>query len=73
MQISSNKVFKESKKISFPFVILRPYQVYGPYQDNNRLIPFIINSCLQNKKFPCTTGVQFRDFLYIDDFVEVDL
>ena len=62
--------FLKSLKISFPFVILRPYQVYGPYQDNNRLIPFIINSCLQNKKFPCTTGVQFRDFLYIDDFVE---
>ena len=61
--------FLKNLKISFPFVILRPYQVYGPYQDNNRLIPFIINSCLQNKKFPCTTGVQFRDFLYIDDFV----
>ena len=33
------------------------------------MIPFIINSCLQNKKFPCTTGTQLRDFLYIDDFV----
>ena len=54
----------------FPFVVLRPYQIYGPHQDNNRLIPFIINSCLENKKFPCTTGVQLRDFLYIDDFLQ---
>ena len=25
--------------------------------------------CLEDKKFPCTTGIQYRDFLYIDDFV----
>jgi len=61
--------FLKNLKIFFPFVILRPYQIYGPHQDNNRLIPFIINSCLKNDKFPCTTGVQLRDFLYIDDFV----
>ena len=49
--------------------MLRLYQVYGPKQDNNRIIPFIINSCLENKKFPCSDGNQFRDFLYVDDFV----
>ena len=53
----------------FPFVIIRPYQIYGPNQDNNRIIPFIINSCLENKKFPCSAGEQLRDFLYVDDFV----
>lgn len=53
----------------FPFIIIRPYQIYGPNQDNNRIIPFIINSCLENKKFPCSAGNQLRDFLYIDDFL----
>ena len=61
--------FLQNLKIFFPYIIIRPYQIYGPYQDNNRLIPFIINSCLENKKFPCTSGVQSRDFLYIDDFI----
>ena len=51
-------------------IIIRAYQVYGPYQDNNRFLPFVINSCLNDESFPCTTGVQLRDFLYIDDFVK---
>tara|TARA_B100000575_G_C23085842_1_gene625792 strand:+ start:501 stop:1424 length:924 start_codon:yes stop_codon:yes gene_type:complete len=61
--------FFQNLENPFPFIVLRPYQIYGPYQDNNRLIPFIINSCLRNKKFPCSSGKQLRDFLYIDDFV----
>ena len=61
------KVFKRTK---FPAMIVRPYQVYGPYQDLNRFIPIIINKCLQNRNFPCSEGNQYRDFLYIDDFVK---
>jgi nucleoside-diphosphate-sugar epimerase len=55
----------------FKFIILRLYQIYGPYQKNNRLVPFIIKSCLKNKKFNCTEGIQKRDFLYVDDLVNL--
>tara|TARA_B100001057_G_scaffold495145_1_gene593427 strand:- start:3740 stop:4660 length:921 start_codon:yes stop_codon:yes gene_type:complete len=57
------------KKEKFPVTILRLYQAYGPRQDSNRLIPFIIKSCIKNKKFPCSTGIQFRDFVHVDDVV----
>lgn len=57
-----------SKK-NFPVVILRLYQIYGPYQDHNRFIPIIIDSCRKNIQFPCSNGEQYRDFLYVDDFV----
>jgi nucleoside-diphosphate-sugar epimerase len=67
-KISATK-FLQKTKPSFPFVVIRPYQVYGPKQDNNRIIPFVINSCLDNFEFPCSSGNQFRDFLFIDDFV----
>lgn len=63
--------FLKNLNNNFPFVIVRPYQIYGPFQDENRLIPFIINSCLRNKRFPCSKGTQQRDFLFIDDFVSV--
>ena len=56
-------------KKKFPFVILRLYQLYGPHQDDNRFIPFVINSCLRGLKFPCSEGTQSRDFLHIDDFL----
>ena len=57
-------------KKKFPVTILRLYQVYGPNQDLNRLIPIVINSCKLNKNFPCSSGKQFRDFLYVDDLIK---
>ena len=53
---------------SFPVTIVRPYLVYGPGQKKNRLIPFIISESLKNKPFPCSSGEQVRNFLFINDF-----
>jgi len=68
---ASQYLKKIGKKNNFPFTILRLYQIYGPGQDNNRLIPITINACLKNKSFPCTSGLQTRDFLYIDDLTRL--
>jgi dTDP-glucose 4,6-dehydratase len=45
--------------------------VYGPRQDFNRFVPLIIKGCLSNSLFPCSSGIQYRDFLYVDDFVNL--
>ena len=66
---STKYILKCNKKKPFSFVILRLYQIYGPNQSVNRLIPIIISSCLKNKKFDCSSGKQVRDFLYIDDLI----
>ena len=58
------------KKEKYPVTIIRPYLIYGPNQDNNRVIPFVINNSLKGKSFDCSSGNQKRDFLYIDDFVQ---
>ena len=58
---------KIGSKINFPYTIFRLYQVYGPNQSKNRLIPIVIDSCLKNKNFGCTIGSQKRDLLYVDD------
>ena len=34
----------------------------------NRLIPYVVSSCIKNKNFNCSDGEQLRDFLYIEDF-----
>lgn len=59
------------KNLNFCFIVLRLYQVYGPYQDTSRLIPYVIASCINNKFFNCTSGRQIRDFLFIDDLIEL--
>lgn len=59
-----------SKKKIFPVTILRLFQVYGPKQETNRIIPFLIKSCIKNKKFPTTKGNQLCDFCYVDDVIK---
>jgi len=54
---------------NFPVVILRPFNVYGPGQNDQRFIPQIIKGCLNDQMFPTSKGNQLRDFCFIDDFV----
>ena len=57
------------KKMS-NFIILRPYQVYGPYQKYDRLIPMVIKSCLKNKNFHARKEIK-KETLYVDDFTDL--
>ena len=41
------------KKFKFPSIIFRAYQVYGPLQEANRLIPIAAKACFFDKKFDC--------------------
>ena len=58
------------KKKNFPSTVLRLYLAYGPKQDVNRFLPIIISACIKNKKFPCSQGIQFRDFVHVQDVVD---
>ena len=69
--LSSKHLTNVGIKYDFPYIILRPYLIYGPYQDINRIIPFVINNCLQSRSFPTSSGSQKRDFLYINDFIKI--
>ena len=55
------------KTDSFPSIVLRPFLVYGPGQNKDRLIPFVIDKCLKNETFNVSEGNQLRDFCYVDD------
>ena len=68
---ATNYLIKNYKEKKFPCVILRLYLVYGPRQDLNRFIPLVIEGCLEKSSFPCSSGKQYRDFLYIDDFIKL--
>lgn len=58
------------KNTNFPCVIFRLFQVYGPNQYTNRIIPFVINKSIQNQSFAVTKANQIRDFCYVEDIVE---
>lgn len=67
---ATNYLLKKNKTHNFPGNVVRLYLVYGPRQDFNRFIPIIIKGCLDNSNFPCSSGSQFRDFLYVDDAIK---
>ena len=56
-------------KYRFPVIIFRLYLNYGPNQDFNRFLPVIIDGCVRGKKFPCSSGIQYRSFTFVDDLV----
>jgi len=58
-----------SKAIGVPVVTMRPFITYGPGQLHDTLIPFLIKGVLQKKTVELTEGLQYRDFLYVDDLV----
>lgn len=44
--------------------------IYGHGENNNRLIPYIVNSLLEKKELKLTSGEQIRQFLHISDVVD---
>ncbi len=63
-------LIKLNRLNSFPTTIFRLFQVYGPKQDQNRLIPYILKNCKNNKKFKVTEGNQIRNFCHVDDVIK---
>ncbi len=51
-----------------PVSVSRCSNNYGPYQFPEKLIPLMINNCLQDKKLPVYgNGLNVRDWLYVED------
>lgn len=48
----------------------RIFFLYGPFENQARLVPSIINALLQGKPAPCTTGYQIRDYLFVEDVAD---
>jgi nucleoside-diphosphate-sugar epimerase len=55
--------------LAFPVVTLRPSLVFGPGQSTDFLIPALIDSLLQGRRFATTAGAQSRDLVFVDDAV----
>jgi nucleoside-diphosphate-sugar epimerase len=58
-----------SKAIGIPVITMRPFITYGPGQLHDTLIPFLIKGVLQKKTVELTEGLQYRDFIFVDDLV----
>jgi len=55
---------------SWPIVVVRPFNAYGPAQSPDRVIPEIIVKALRNERLAMTEGRQTREFNYVEDLAE---
>ena len=58
-----------SRAIGVPIMTMRPFITYGPGQIHDTLIPFLIKGVLEKKTVELTEGLQYRDFIFVDDLV----
>ena len=61
------------QRYGLPVTSLRPFQVYGPLEASNRLVPQTITRSLNGEKIELTGGEQSRDFVFVEDVVEAFL
>jgi len=55
----------------WPIVCLRPFNVYGPQQSPDRIIPELIISALNGHDLKMTEGRQTREFMFVEDVADV--
>jgi nucleoside-diphosphate-sugar epimerase len=60
-----------SKKL--PIITLRPFSVYGPYEEPTRLVPTLITKFLKNDCPPLVAPETARDYIYVDDVIDLYL
>ena len=49
------------------FTWARLFYLYGPFEDERRLVPAVIRAQLDGREFPATVGTQVRDYLHVED------
>ncbi len=49
------------------FAWARLFYLYGPYEDERRVVPALIRSLMRSQPFLATEGEQVRDYLHVED------
>lgn len=62
-----------AEQSGLPLLIMRLYTVYGPFESEDKFVPYIILSLLNGKAPKLTTCRQVRDYIYVEDVVEAYL
>lgn len=62
-----------AKQENKPIVTIRPFSVYGPYEEPKRFIPTLMKSLLFNEEMNLVAPDTARDYIYIDDMIDAYL
>jgi nucleoside-diphosphate-sugar epimerase len=54
-----------------PIATVRVFSAYGPWEEPTRLVPYVMDCCLRGENPRVTAGAQPRDFVYVEDVVDL--
>lgn len=69
-QLTTNTVLMLQRNYGFPAMVVRPGNLFGPGQNKNKFIPYVIDQLRKGKPLNVSPCEQKRDFIYVDDFAE---
>lgn len=58
-----------ARRRRFPLSVLRPFQVFGPWDREDRLLPSLFRSALTDAPIPMPPRWARRDWIHVDDLV----
>lgn len=67
-QLTTNTALMLYRNYHFPVTVVRPGNLFGPMQNRNKFIPYIINRLKNSEPVNVSLCEQKRDFIYVDDF-----
>jgi UDP-glucose 4-epimerase len=70
-QAGTNFTIMLHANFGFPAMVVRPGNLFGLYQDEQRFIPYVLKHLIENKPVKVTLCEQRRDFIYINDFAAI--
>jgi len=59
--------FLQSRKNRLPFLIVRPFAMFGPYESASKLLPYLLLSQRNAQPIALSDGEQQRDYFYVKD------
>jgi nucleoside-diphosphate-sugar epimerase len=62
-----------SKILNQPLVIIKPFSVYGYWEDPKRFIPTAITAFLRKGEIALTSKLCRHDFIFVEDLIEASL
>lgn len=69
-QLTTNTSLMLYRNYHFPVCVVRPGNLFGPYQPSSKFIPYVIEKLKNNEKLEVTPCEQKRDFIDAKDFAE---
>ncbi|HEX2908719.1 MAG TPA: NAD(P)-dependent oxidoreductase [Phototrophicaceae bacterium] len=67
-KLSSGLIAQEiAATAGIQFIWARLFYLYGPWENERRMLPALIRTLLEDRPFPATAGAQVRDYLQVED------